>query len=496
MDNTGIGELRPKLRCTLPMDASSPPAPPRRRFSLLLGPWHTSTRVAAGMVLLFLVFCNLPGQLVTRLRVGGFYPSVGDILRETRFEHGWPLTFLARPDTAIDIYGSGRTIRDCFEFWSQIDEFRLGALLVNGCVVPLISLVCGIAIEAWRRKRQRLWQFHVRDLLAGMIAISLVGAWYVHRQRRYAAEQAIAHPPANGQFGSAYLSCDDQEGGIMWLRMSLGDEPFQFLDRVNSVTVWSSEGWSQIPVFSGVQEVGAVGRVTSDELTNLERLPRLRALSLEEFHSEENTHRAELPALTRLQGLKLAHVGYVCRGIDRLCSLEVLSIYSSNIDDQSLYEIAKLPKLRELAIYNSPVGARGLESLSALPELEALAVERATLDEESLQIVGRLRHLKVLRLTGCEFRGGDLRRMATLHGLEVLDLSDCDVTGRDLSPLVELTHLREMYLWGAKIRGDATNQLRQFKHLRVLTVPRVGFSNDERRVLREALPDCDIYFLD
>jgi hypothetical protein len=179
-----------------PMDASTSPAPPRRRFSLLIGPWRTSSRVVALLVLLFLVFCNVPGQEVARLRFGGLPPVVADMDIEYSLEHGWPLTYATRTSVLpsfpfVAAFGSGSTFGECFRFWSEVDEFRSVALLVNAGAALLLAGAIGAACEAWRRARKRRWQINLRDLFAMMLVLSAVGAWYLHERQEYADQQRV-----------------------------------------------------------------------------------------------------------------------------------------------------------------------------------------------------------------------------------------------------------------------------------------------------------------
>src|SRR5688572_6860253 len=105
------------------MDAAQQPAPaavarPRGWRSLLTGRWHRSTGVVAVLVLLFLVFCNLPGQLVQKVSVDlddwSYEPS------DERLEHGWPLTWGTRYVLTFPPAGiSTLEQMDCWAYWQS-----------------------------------------------------------------------------------------------------------------------------------------------------------------------------------------------------------------------------------------------------------------------------------------------------------------------------------------------------------------------------------------
>ena len=70
--------------------ATPPPAVPRTWRSLLTGRWHRSSWVVVVLVLVFLAFCNVPGQLVTDIDFNN-WDLVNPLIRRT--EHGWPLSW-------------------------------------------------------------------------------------------------------------------------------------------------------------------------------------------------------------------------------------------------------------------------------------------------------------------------------------------------------------------------------------------------------------------
>ena len=209
------------------MVAPSPPALPRHRFSLLTGPWHTSSRVVAGVVLLILIFCNLPGQEVAVLRFGDLPPVVADIGIDTRLEHGWPLTFLSRKSVIFrTAYGPGLTIGDCFQLWKEVEKFRPAALAVNAGIAIILAIGLGVGFEAWRRARNRLFQVHLRDLLALVLVVSVVGAWFLNQRQQYAEQQELLGPLRAEEPQPIYLADTYEKRGITWLRLLAGDRPF------------------------------------------------------------------------------------------------------------------------------------------------------------------------------------------------------------------------------------------------------------------------------
>lgn len=521
------------------MDASSPPAFPRRRFSVLLGPWHTSSRVAAMLMLLFLVFCNVPGQHVKRI----WYEVGHPFYVKSQFEHGWPLTYLVRaipypelPSPSIVILSPDITIRGCFELWSDIEEIRSGVLLANGCVVLLGSLACGVLFEARRRARRRLWHIHLRDLFAVTLVVSLVGAWYVYAKRRFDAENAVlfGSDGHSGHVDSQYY----QQGGPTWLCLLASDEHSNhFLDRPFGATIADGQGWFQLERLTSVRQVHTRRRATTDELANLARMPRLEALDLDDdWETPDDEVVAELPPLPRLRGLSLCQPPSRCRGINRLTSLEALRI-TREVDDQTLREISELRNLRQLALDNLPESA-DLTFLRSLPKLSAVDFYNSSLSAAALRSIGQCRSLKVVSFYMADVDGHGIRHLSNLANLEDLDLSYTDVTSQDVVPLAVLKRLRNLNLnetqvsdlsfvsalenletlslYNTEVTGenlapliglkklhsldlgyapvgtDGLVYLRQMKQLQWLRIS--GVRRDEEKSFQAQLPNCEIIF--
>jgi hypothetical protein len=141
------------------------------------------------VVLLLLVFCNLPGLLVTEIDFDS-WDLVGQLIH--RVEHGWPLSWAMRGD-AVWGYRDLREI-STWTFWKDHPQYHWYALVVDGIVVIVLTLVVGAIFEVWRRARRHLWQWHLRDFLVVILLLSLAGAWYAAARNRYANELRVIGP--------------------------------------------------------------------------------------------------------------------------------------------------------------------------------------------------------------------------------------------------------------------------------------------------------------
>jgi hypothetical protein len=472
------------------MDDASTSVNYRRRFSLLFGPWRTSSRVVAVLVLLFLVFCNVPGQEVARLRFGGLPPLVADMDIEYTLEHGWPFSFATRTSVLRKSFGPGVTVGDCFRLWSEVDRFRPAALLTNGGIALFLAGAIGAGFEAWRRARNR-WQVHLLDLCAIVSVLSVAGAWYLHERRLHGEQEKILHPGGQADQFLLDLDCTYQQGGFTWLRIWLGDKPFEFLDRPRELIVSRDKGWSQLSKLPTTRSVDGIVPESTDDLRIAANLPNLEALWLDGFDPSGGSEQiVELPAFPRLIGLHLSSLP-VCRGIDRSRALEVVKVSESKVDDRMFQEISRLPELRELSL-DAEVTADRLLALSSLPELRALELQHVSLDASGLRAIGRFRNLTYLELWGCSLAEGELKEVASLPQLQTLRLPHTKVASQDLALLVGLP-LKELYLGGTQVDSQAIPHLVKLVNLRELVLPSQGFSLAEEKLLRERLPKCQIH---
>jgi hypothetical protein len=459
------------------MNASTPPAPPRR-LSLLLGPWHTSSRVVAVLVLLFLVFCNLPGQQVDRLSLvdDPFFQS--DYYRE-RFEHGWPLTYIDRDSPAI--FGGYGTVSECWRFWQGfLGDIQVSwtSLLVNVLVISLIAVASGALFELRRRKRSRLVQFSLLGMLALFAVISCCGAWYAAERQELAREKALldAGPSrtlislADGSpFTDHSISVrKSSTGGITWLRRLCGDRWFEFLDR----PIYVDAATSALPAaarFSEVQILRLDEDVTNEDLVILESFPQLQVIefgfSKVRDRSGEISKVIELPKLPALLGLNLEDPfdsrGQI-RGLTKLKSLEAANLDHCELDAEGMRDLGSLTHLRELSLADARIPADGCRHLQNLSNLRRLVIARTSLGAESLQSIGGLTELRELYLCQTAPPAGALGHLRHLTKLEVLNLAGCQVTFADIAQLKDLHQLELLNLSDVPITFEQRQQLEKW----------------------------------
>ena len=483
----------------------APPAIPRTWRSLLTGRWHRSSWVVAAAVLLLLVFCNVPGQVVAvRPKAIGAWFGYCD----TPIQHGWPWKWAERDlllSPAMDGTVALLGVSCCWRFWDS-PHYCWPALAANLLVVSSLSLVCGTLFEVWRRSRTSVWQLHLRDIFVFVFVISLIGGWYVYHRERHAREQqllagAVAYDPgmSTWQFASTPHGIGTYKrlpGGPNWLRAIAGDELFRVLDYVIEVRV-DENGLARLPDLPDVRAVHVIGEVASKNLSHLGRVPRLEMLLLsnppllgEEPPPIDRGFYLDLPPLPKLRCLVIE--GKPCGDLNRVPSLECLHWSGAPADEQLLQQVSGLKNLRELMLADCAVDWHRLQLLRSLPKLQRLKLRQTNISDDQLMHVGGLAELRELTISGCPLMGRNLKYLASLSHLESLDLSHTHVDDGAIEQLVLLKNLRHLDLWETRVSASAIPHLAKMKQLQSLSLPQLRFTAAEERRLRAELPGCRI----
>ncbi|MBS1957159.1 MAG: protein kinase [Cyanobacteria bacterium SZAS-4] len=172
--------------------------------------------------------------------------------------------------------------------------------------------------------------------------------------------------------------------------------------------------------------------------------------------------------------------------IKHMKKLEILDISGTNVDDQGLIELAKLPKLKTLYIKDEEkISNRGLANLAAFPALDTLylskdewlraegirnlakcpslrvlKLDRSGISAPDLVPIKGLKHLKVLTLRDLKL-GDDAIKNLEGTGIEHLDLQHIAITDRALTSLSKMPQLKEVGLNKNTLTPSAIDDLQR-----------------------------------
>lgn len=214
-----------------------------------------------------------------------------------------------------------------------------------------------------------------------------------------------------------------------------------------------------------------------------------------------------LQSLTRqkhLVGVSLRNTGITNPGISGLLplknQLQVLDLYGTRIDDNSLKTIGALIELRELDLGVTRVSSPGLVALkplkklrvlelsgrrindsattaiASLPSLVQLSLPGTRVTDNGMAALASLSRLKALGLSGTRIEGHSLDKLAALPDLACLDLADTDVTGDSIARLTAFRQLKALNLENCPLIVDAsTVHLARLTSLQGLVLRKTGF---------------------
>ncbi len=188
-----------------------------------------------------------------------------------------------------------------------------------------------------------------------------------------------------------------------------------------------------------------------------------------------------LAALTNLQELDLMDTKVIdIRQLAELTEIRKLNLRRTDVRDFA--PLARLSSLQELDLEETQIN--DLRPLTALTSLQVLSLKGTQVTDVSP--LAALTSLQILDLSATKII--DIRPLTTITGLQNLNLSSTVVS--DISPLTTITGLQILNLSYTMVSD--VRPLTGLTKLQVLYLHSTKVSEDDVRVLRDALPECNI----
>ncbi|HVX11513.1 MAG TPA: hypothetical protein VHC22_10050 [Pirellulales bacterium] len=295
-----------------------------------LRPWyrlHASTWVVVAAVTCGVVFVEIPAEVTVH------YIHYAD--RYTEYKHGWPWVYLEH-STGYDFSDPLNSIEaDAIPWlhavcWNvaaphkpESTRYRPRYIAPDVLVGLLLICVAGFLAE-WRRRRRRVWQFSLGELLIGVLLSAAALGWWRYRQdgRKKLFEDARM-PESRSPLGirdtTTSISFDFGYAGPAWLARLVGKGP---LEAFNAPVAAFILGNDPVPA---IRELSKRKRMTV----------YLRQISVSHFYFEGEVRLADLDEES-------------IRVLTQLPSVQTISIYACRLDDRALHRLAEMPNLRKL----------------------------------------------------------------------------------------------------------------------------------------------------
>lgn len=184
-----------------------------------------------------------------------------------------------------------------------------------------------------------------------------------------------------------------------------------------------------------------------------------------------------LQSLTRqkhLVGVSLRNTAVTNSGVSGLLTLknqlQVLDLYGTGIDDNSLNDIGSLMELRELDLGVTRVTSPALVALKSLKKLRVLELSGRRINDSATTAVALLPSLVQLSLSGTRVTDNGMAALASLSRLKALGLSGTRIEGNSLDKLAVLPDLACLDLADTDITGDSLSRLAAFRKLKALNL--------------------------
>ncbi len=349
--------------------------------------------------------------------------------------------------------------------------------LVCDVAVVLGTLVSAAALLEWRRRRlASAWQFTLRELLLGVAFTALMLGWCKtrHNECQRDSEKAKA--------------CQDNltvgYTGPVWLQNLVGPSPMgMFAGPVSAIPIPSindhnnhcddslaslSPIWKSFAHLESLHTVGmSVGRRGFDALASL---PNLRALDL----CIEEAGVSQMDRLTTVEELSLAGTGVdgvVLGQLGALPRLQSLVLRDTLVNDDDCGRLRDLRSLEDLTLWNNPIAGQGLAALADIKGLRTLGLHGEEVTDATLSHIAQLTNLTQLDLSGTAITDAALSHIERLANLTQLSLSRTGITDLGLAHVAKLTRLRVLLLTAnTKITSGGIARLKPLNDLRVLEV--------------------------
>ena len=136
-------------------------------------------------------------------------------------------------------------------------------------------------------------------------------------------------------------------------------------------------------------------------------------------------------------------------------------LYSTEITDEGLVDLAKLQNLEKLGLAHTQITDTGLKAVAKLQNLTFLALSFTKITDEGLKEVAKLQKLSVLLLGNTKITDAGLKEVAKLQKLEMLWLRDTKITDEGLKDVAKLQKLTFLDLSNTKITKADVAELKK-----------------------------------
>jgi hypothetical protein len=342
-------------------------------------PWcrlHLSTWLVMLSVTMIVALVEVPGE---------YFANDTDRVGLPVFNHGWPRIYLKRhwayptpvqyflTNVAEDDQKAPWLVPYQWTFYENFGESRLSLpnLILDLMVALLIVAIAGALFEWRRRKRSRLIQFTLRELLLLTLLTAGVFSWWRTEHNRRSIEQELVN-----QHGLDRFVKNNQYMGPAVLRKLLGLGCLDDWYRYDTFLMFEPKSDDVKRCFPLVKNFHSLQSVTVHRAINV---------------GDEQI--ADISDLANLEELYLCDAKLTDEGaemISCLRNLKKLTVANSQITDASIPALCRLAELKSLDVSGTQITYDGCQQLkSQLPRCIVIRVGLDTLLDDAGKAIRR-----------------------------------------------------------------------------------------------------------
>ncbi|QDU78484.1 Leucine Rich repeats (2 copies) [Polystyrenella longa] len=264
---------------------------------------------------------------------------------------------------------------------------------------------------------------------------------------------------------------------------------------------FTNQGLKVVRTMPNLERVFAGGTAITDSgLADLTRCPKLRILNLDRCTEISKEGWTQLKHFPNLQSLSVHDCEFGEEGAEAIAKhgalLEVRLSGAQHINKQAMSHIASIPGLQVFTLYSSRMKDESFVELAAATQLRMLEIDYCSnLTDKSMEAIGQLKKLQLLNMMGCQKISDDglamisgledmeslniyltgttssgLKHLQNMHQIKRIRFNALNATDEDIEPLANFLHLEGLYLPGADISDEALKPLQSLKELNTISL--------------------------
>jgi len=289
-------------------------------------------------------------------------------------------------------------------------------------------------VTVTKRKSEKPWRV-VKDCILACLVIGVLGAVFFVAKNHFEAESTREEKARRAKF--------EAQG----LRNAIYELPNVFLHNPDAGSYYAN------------------GTVTDDHLVALLRAKRGQIRELDLAKADQQFEKKTISA----RGWK---------AIGKM-DLKVLKLYSTQIQNEDLKEIARLKNLEQLDLTCTEITDEGIAHLTGLPKLETLNLTKTKITDKATESIAEMKSVTSPIMSDTSITNAGVANLVRLPNYHNVNLAGTFIDDGALKYIAGIPHPDKIILERTKVTGRGLMQLGHLKEFVSLNVNNVEGIDDE-----------------